>query len=258
MLTLYLACLVFGGVLLAISLFTGGDTDSDMDHSLDVHGDLAADTAMDIHGDVSVDHSLDVHADADFHASGDFIAEQALEIHADTVGHLPSDASIDTDHPAVISMQGQTGGDAPTVHSAFEYLSFRNFVYTTTFFGMTGTALSWLAMPFGVTLGSSIGMGLFAGYVGHRFMRYLRSSESGQVLHVATLLGHQAIVSLPPTKERKGKVRVAAGGQIIEMLALLHEDSEVDEIRQGELVFIVAFDKEVAFVDRGDFLESPR
>lgn len=258
MLTLYLACLVFGGVLLAISLFSGGDTDSDMDHSLDAHGDLAGDPSMDVHGDIAADHTLDMHTDANLDAASDFIAEQALEVHVDTVGHLPTDATIDSDHPAIISVYDSAAAvDAPMVHSAFEYFSFRNFIYTTTFFGMTGTALTWLTMPFGVTLGSSIGMGLFAGYVGHRFMRYLRSSESGQVLHVATLLGHQATVALPPTKVRKGKVRVMTGGQIIEMLALLHEDSEADEMRQGERVFIVAIDKNVAFVDRADFLDMP-
>ncbi|MFZ1729894.1 MAG: hypothetical protein WBQ23_12945 [Bacteroidota bacterium] len=258
MLTLYLACLVFGGVLLAISLFSGGDTDSDMDHSLDAHADLAGDPSMDMHGDIGVDHSLDMHADADIEASGDFMAEQALEVHIDTAGHLPADADIDTDHPAIVSMHGQPGGAPPTVHSAFEYFSFRNFIYTTTFFGMTGSALSWLAMPFGVTLGSSIGMGLFAGYVGHRFMRYLRTSESGHSLHVMSLLGYQATVAIPPTKKRKGKVRVATSGQIVEMLALVHDDSESEELRQGAQVFIVAIDKDVAYVDRGDFMTPSR
>ncbi len=255
MLTLYLACLIFGGVLLTISLFAGGDADSDMDHSLDAHGDVGGDAALDAQADFSADHSLDMHADADFEASGDFIAEHGMDVDVDMDGDLSADAALDAGHPAIVSVQGQ-GGDALTVHSAFEYLSFRNFVYTSTFFGMTGSALTWLSMPFGVTLASSIGMGLFAGYVGHRFMRYLRTSESGQALHVATLLGHQATVALPPTKDRKGKVRVATSGQIIEMLALIHEDSEANEIRQGEQVFIIALGNDVAYVDRADFLNS--
>lgn len=243
MLTLYLACLVFGGVLLAITLFAGGDADSDMDHSLDAHGDFDA------------GHSLDVHTDA----SSDFAAEQAIEINADTVGHLPADATIDGDHPAIVSVEdAHGGGEAPTVHSAFEYLSFRNFIYSTTFFGLTGSALTLLAMPSAVTLGSSVGMGLFAGWVGHRFMRYLRSSESGESLHVSSLLGHQATIVFPPTKERKGKVRVTIAGQRVEMIALLHADAdpEAEALRPGEHVFIVAIDRSVAFVDRGDFLDT--
>ncbi|MBE0644021.1 MAG: hypothetical protein IH600_08065 [Bacteroidetes bacterium] len=273
MLTLYLACLVFGGVLLAISLFSGGDTDSDMDHGLDAHGDIGGDAALDVHGDIAADHALDMHAGADFaaeadldgdvdmggdaEASAEFIADQAMEIHADTAGALPTDTEIGAGHPAIVSMQhGVAPSEAPTVHSAFEYLSFRNFVYTTTFFGLTGSLLTWFEMPYGVALGSSIGMGFFAGYVGHRFMRYLRGSESGQALHVSTLIGHAATVALPPTKERKGKVRIVVGGQIVEMLALLHEDSEAEEVRPNEHVFIVAIDKDVAYVDRGDFLDN--
>lgn len=235
MLTLYLACLVFGGVLLAISLFSGGDSGSDMDHALDAHGDFSG------------DHALDAH-------TPDLIVEQAMEVHADMAGHLPADAHIDAAHPAVVSMHAASGEGAPTVHSAFEYFSFRNFVYTTTFFGLTGSVLTWLAMPGAVIFGSSIGMGIFAGYVGHRFMRYLRASESGQALHVATLIGHPATVSLPPSKQGKGKVRVENAGQIIEMLALLHEDSEAESLAPGERVFIVAIDKDVAYVDRADFL----
>ena len=263
MLTLYLACLVFGGVLLAISLFTGGDGDSDMDHSLEAHGDIGGDADigagdLDAHADFAADHSIDLQGDAD--APGEFAAEQALELHADTAGHLPTDASLDGDHPAIISLQDghAGGGDTPTVHSAAEYLSFRNFVYTTTFFGLTGSALTWLSMPSAVTLGSSIGMGLFAGYVGHRFMRYLRSSESGEGLHVASLLGHPATVVLPPAKDHKGKIRVTVSGQRVLMLALLHPDAddEAPELRPGQKVFIVAIDRDVAFVDRGDFLDE--
>ncbi len=277
MLTLYLACLVFGGVLLTISLFAGGDADSDMDHGLDAHGDFGSDAALDVHGDFAADHTIDLQGDADFGgdadlggdadfggdadlaADADLVVDQAMEIHADTVGALPAEAHVDADHPAIISMHSSpAGGEAPTVHSAFEYLSFRNFVYTTTFFGLTGSLLTWLDMSFGVALGSSIGMGLFAGFVGHRFMRYLRSSESGQALHVATLIGHPARVSLPPTKERKGKIRVVTSGQIVEMLALLHEDSEAEELAPNEDVFIVAMDRDVAYVDRADFLSNTR
>jgi membrane protein implicated in regulation of membrane protease activity len=230
MLTLYLACLVFGGVLLAISLFTGGDADSAADQPLDA-------PALD--------------------APAELTAGPALEVHADTAGHLPTDAAIDGDHPAVLSVQdGHGGGVAPTVHSAFEYFSFRNFVYSTTFFGLTGSALTWLAMPFTLTLVSSVGMGVFAGYVGHRFMRYLRGSESGESLHVASLLGHPATVVLPPTKERKGKVRITISGHRVEMLALLHADAAADDLRAGERVFIVAIDRDVAHVDRADFIDT--
>jgi hypothetical protein len=55
MYTLYLVCLIFGGIFIAISIFAGGHGD------VDVHGDL------DFHGDVDV--HTDLH-DADFHSDG--------------------------------------------------------------------------------------------------------------------------------------------------------------------------------------------
>ena len=269
MLTLYLACLVFGGVLLAISLFTGGDAESDMDHSLDAHADMDAHADLGSHADFDAQAELEAHGDFGGETSGDidagtetpsdFAAEQALEVHADTAGHLPAGASLDSGHPAILSVHDvQPAGEAPSVHGAAEYLSFRNFIYSTTFFGLTGSVLTWMAMPFAVALGSSVGMGLFAGYVGHRFMRYLRGSESGEGMHVAALLGHPATVVLPPTKQHKGKIHVTIAGQRVLMLALLHADAddEATELRPGEHVFVVAIDRDVAYVDRGDFLDD--
>ncbi|MBR9974739.1 MAG: hypothetical protein KFF77_04105 [Bacteroidetes bacterium] len=263
MLTLYLACLVFGGVLLAISLFTGGDADSDMDHSLEAHGDLDAHPDFDAHAELDAHGDFggetDAGVDMDAETPTEFAAEQAIEVHADTAGHLPTESSLDSEHPAILSVHDvQPAGEAPSVHGAAEYLSFRNFIYTTTFFGLTGSALTWLGTPFGVTLGSSIGMGLFAGFVGHRFMRYLRTSESGEGMHVSALLGHPATVVLPPTKVYKGKVRVTIAGQRVLMLALLHADAddEAPVLRPGDRVFVVAIDRDVAHVDRGDFLDD--
>ncbi|MBR9978314.1 MAG: hypothetical protein KFH87_09515 [Bacteroidetes bacterium] len=232
MLTLYLACLVFGGVLLGISLMTGGDSSSDIDHSLEGSGGV------------------------DFEGQTELTADAAMEVHADTPGHLPESMEIDDAHPAVVSVDtDMADSGASMLHAASEFFSFRNIVYAMTFFGMTGSVLTWLATPFGLTLGASTGMGLFAATVGHRVMRYLRGSESGEVLHVATLVGHPAVVTLPPTKLRKGKVRVTHAGQVVELLALLHEDSESERIQPADRVFIVAISENIAYVDRADFLE---
>ena len=250
MLTLYLACLAFGGVLLTISLFAGGDSDSDIDanHSLDVHGDVDVDHSLDVHADVS-----DVPADI-----GDMDADIGggdIEAAGDIGGSdIPAGATVDADHPAVATVEDAAGaGHASPLAAAFEFFSFRNLVYMTTFFGLTGSVLTWLAMPFGITLGSALGMGLFAGVVGHRFMRYLRGSESGQAVHVHQLIGHKGAVSLPPSKTRKGKVRIVTGGNVIELIALVHEDAPDEEIPYGEEIFILSLEKDVAYVDRADF-----
>jgi len=84
-------------------------------------------------------------------------------------------------------------------------------------------------------------------------MRYLRGSESGQTVHVHQLIGHKGPVSLPPSKTRKGKVRIVAAGNVIELIALVHEDSPEEEIPYGEAIFILSLEGDVAYVDRADF-----
>jgi len=251
MLTLYLACLAFGGVLLTISLFAGGDADADVDHSMDMHADADFDHSLDMHADVEMDHSLDMHADVDMDSSVDVSADIAD-------GALPVEVTVDADHPVVASVDDASSlaHSSSALSAAFEFFSFRNLVYMTTFFGLTGSVLTWMAMGFALTLGSSIGMGLFAGVVGHRFMRYLRSSESGQALHIGQLIGHAGTVVIPPTKSRRGKIRIVRSGQVVELLALLHESSEAEELRPGDQVFVLTLEKDVVLVDKADFLDN--
>jgi hypothetical protein len=222
MLTLYLACLISGAGLLAISLFTGGDGDADVDHSLDAHADL--------------DHTLDAPADAlhsiEAHGGGD-----AITIVGDAQP-LPSDVG-----PA---QHGE-------LSSAFQFFSFRNIVYLTTFFGLTGSVLTLLGTAGVVTLLSSFGMGAFAMMVGHKFMRYLKESESGQSIHAREFIGHIATVTLPPARNRFGKIRLTVGAHTIEFTAVVHPECRTDEFRTGDRVLILDMEKNVACIDEAEF-----
>jgi membrane protein implicated in regulation of membrane protease activity len=235
MLTLYLACLISGAILLVISMFSGGD--AEVDQGLDAHGDF--DHSLEAHGEIT--HSIEAHADAatDVDAVG--------TIGHSTATHVPAEAGHgDTGH---------TGNDG-ALAAAFQFFSFRNMVYLTTFFGLTGSALTWLGTGTLVTLLSSIGMGGFAMTVGHKFMRYLKDTESGQSLHEHDLVGHVGVVTLPPTKQRKGKIRVTIGGQTLELLAIVQEDSVREEFRFGEHALILEFEKNIAEIDEADFIEE--
>ena len=66
----YIGALLFGGLLLALSLFAGGDEDADGDGHVDtdVHGDA------DVHGDLDAD----VDADVDAHAGHDHSHDHAF------------------------------------------------------------------------------------------------------------------------------------------------------------------------------------
>ena len=48
-------------------------------------------------------------------------------------------------------------------------------------------------------------------------------------------------------------MRIVAVGNVIELIALLHEDSQEEELRFGDPIFILSIEKNVAIVDKADF-----
>lgn len=246
MLTLYLACLISGGILLMISMFSGGDADGDMDHGLDAHSDF--DHSLDAHA--GFDHSLEAHADISqgLDANGDIVSSGAE-------GGL--DHGVDSHVPVHVGNNDVTqSGDGGALAAAFQFFSFRNIVYLTTFFGLTGSLLTWLGTAAGVTLIGAAGMGAFAMIVGHKFMSYLKASESGQGFHERDFVGHVGTIALATSKEQKGKVRLSTGGQVIELLAQVHPDSERQAFRYGEHVLILDIEKNIALIDEADFADD--
>ncbi|MCZ7555158.1 MAG: hypothetical protein M5R41_01980 [Bacteroidia bacterium] len=235
MLTLYLACLISGAILLIISLFSGGD--AEMDHGLEAHTDF--DHGLAAHGDMG--HSIEAHVD--------------VATDTDVGGAVVHAGGA---HDSVVEAHGgeMESGSGGALAAAFQFFSFRNIVYLTTFFGLTGSALTWLGTGTLLTFLSSIGMGGFAMMIGHKFMRYLKDTESGQSLHERDLVGHVGVITLPPTKERKGKIRVTIGGQTLELLAIIHADSTREEFRYAEQVLILEFEHNIAEIDEADFLRE--
>lgn len=189
MFTVYLACLLFGGVLLLFSMF-GGDAET---------------------GDV---------ADAD----------------------IDLDADLDTE------MHGEGW------HAAAQFLSFRNIVFFLAFFGLTGTVLSWLAIPGAVTFGVSLAMGLFTATLSHRFFKYLKQSESGAGQELRELEGMAAKVIVGPAKGRRGKIMIAAGDRQLQLLAEVADEASREVFSSGEQVFILRVDDGVAYVVEKDFV----
>lgn len=248
MLSIYIACLIFGGVLLLISAFSGGDTHADMDHSLDVHTDM--DHSLDVHTDI--DHSLDMHTDVD------------SSVDAET--DLAHDASVaDATESAVTGLHGgdtvpalhTDGGNVPDHAAAVEsvkFLSFRNFVFFTTFFGMTGTALDLMAVHAFITGLSAIGMGFFAANIGYRLMRYLKATESGSALHQEELRGRLATVTIDITASARGKIKLDSAGQVHQFVAQAAEEASRKEFRAGERVIISRFLQGIAHVIESDDL----
>ena len=140
--------------------------------------------------------------------------------------------------------------------AAFQFFSFRNIVYLTTFFGLTGSVLTWLGTAAGITLVTAGGMGAFAMMIGHKFMSYLKSSETGQGLHERDFVGHVGRITLSPTKARKGKIRLSVGGQMVELVSIIHPDSTREDFRYGEHALVLDIERNVALLDEADFADE--
>lgn len=181
------------------------------------------------------DHSADVHGHFDLH-SGD---AHALDIHSDhSITHIES---------------GKAEIQKADAADSVKLLSFRNGVYFTAFFGLTGTLLSLTSILPILTALFSVGMGSFAGWFGYKLMKYLKSSESGESINLKDLVGKQALVTLNVSKDTKGKIQTQCKGQNIELAAQIDESSEIDTFKMRECVLITDIRNNIAYIVSADF-----
>ncbi len=181
------------------------------------------------------DQSTDVHGHLDLHTE----TGHSLDIHSDS-----SLSHIDVQHTEI--SKNDTADSVKLV-------SFRNIVYFTAFFGLTGTVLSYLSfIPF-ITFLSSIAMGGFAGWFGYKLMKYLAESESGQSLDLSELIGKQAIVTININKNGRGKVQTQCKGQSIELSAVIDESTDIEQFKMREKVLITDIKSNTAYIVSADF-----
>lgn len=190
----YLACLLFGGLLLLVSIFFGGD--SDMGFDLEVDADL----------------------DADFDAAAEVSGEGMI--------------------------------------AAVKFLSFRNIVFFIAFFGLAGSLLTWMKFNAILTFLAAVAMGLFAAFLGHAAMTYLKKSESGAGTNLRELEGRKAAVLVNVSREHRGKISVSAKDRVFQLLAAVAEESSRDHFDHGDAVTIVRVENGTAFVAEESFIQS--
>jgi len=192
----------------------------------DHDGDAGDHSALDA-GHTDLSHELDTHI-SDFHSSTEIEISDAGTSHA--VQHLQSDAT-----------------------DAVSFISFRNITFFLAFFGLTGLILDFLTIPFFIALFSSIGMGAFAWGFGHKLMKYLKSSETGEGIDIAELKGRNAIVSLPISKELKGKILIHTETSNFEIIARVSEVAMKDHFNPRDEVLIIEINNNVAYVVESDY-----
>ncbi len=208
MFTLYLACLIFGGILLGASLISFGDTHSDVSDSGD---------GFDASHDTDLDHGTDLHHDTEI-------------------------TGTNHHHDIEVTKSG-------LMKEAAQFFSFRNIVFFTAFFGLTGTVFTVLDINSIITFISSMALGAFSFVFGFGLMKYLRNSESGEEIRLSELIGKTGVVEIGISKSRKGKVIVSSGSYSREFIAMLSEASKCDVIHRNNKIIVIDISDNILVVD---------
>lgn len=154
---------------------------------------------------------------------------------------------------------GDAGGGA--VHgegalAALRYFSLRNVVFFTAFFGLTGSVLSLLDAHRVVAFALAVTMGIFASTLLSKMVRFLRRTEVGELACLNRLEGSKARVLVDFSRERRGKVLIQSGGNTLQLIARVAEESKRDSYGYGDCVIIVHIIDGVAHVAEETFINT--
>jgi hypothetical protein len=208
MLYIYGFFFAVGAVLLAFSLFTGKDADADVDAS----------------GEIG--HDIDVNGLGKLDASA--LAKTDISLHSDA--HLT------------------TSSDSSFSESILSFLSIRNLMFFGTFFGATGLTLSYLQYPSFLTMISSLGVGAILGLSSHYVFKFLKNNEILEETTLSDFAGMTAVVKVPVSKGRTGKIVVTHKGRTVNILAKLEDDADDEVANVGEMVYIVSMEANIATI----------
>lgn len=205
MLTLYLTCLLVGGVFVGLSVFSG--LDKDVDFAANNEFDAVADG---FDADVDVDLDGDVHLD---HAS---IAEAS--------------------HGADDSRRRRRKG------MWLPILSFRFWTFGAAFFGLTGAVLSGLSLSVEpITLGLSSAVGLTVGAAAASIVRALRKPVGASKITGSDYEGAVGELLLPMKAEGLSKVRIVVAGAAHELVAT---PADGQPLERGAKVVVLGLDEQ--------------
>ncbi len=239
LLYIYVATFILGGILLAASLFLGGqDGDADMDHDVDMDMDADVDVDADVDMDMDVDADVDLDADVDMDADAD----------------VDLDSDADMDHDLDHDLDHDVGGGVEVSDFWLPFMSVRFYVFFMCFFGMTGLVF-WLLYrdaPW-ISLTAASIMGVISGFSAAFVIQRLKKAEVGTTVSPRDFKGLEAKVLLSIDADGRGKVRAHLKGQTIDLIARTMEGEQVDK---GRKVLIIGVKDNEAVVVPAPELES--
>lgn len=149
---------------------------------------------------------------------------------------------------------GDMGAGEGWLHAFAGFVSLRGAVFFVAFFGLTGSALTLLRLSGALTFASAVGMGMLAGSLLQRAVRYLQRTESGTPPELSDLEGQPAAVLVDCARPGRGKIAVALEDHTVQLLARVADEAGRDAFRAGERVVVVRIRDGVAEISEEDIL----
>lgn len=218
MLTLYLSCLVVGGVFVGLSSLgaIGKDVDAHADHEFDLGGDMDLDADLDADLDIDADMDADVGVDVDH----DFDASHALTV-------------ADASHGIEPSKRGKRRVWLPV-------MSFRFWTFGSAFFGLTGTLLTTLTgTGAAIVVALSSATGVSVGSLSAWMVRWLRQPV-GESMRLSDYTGQVGELVLPLREGGITRIRLKVQEREREMLARAVEPTALPK---GTRVIVLGVDE---------------
>ena len=172
-------------------------------------------------GDADADADMDFDTDADFDLDGD----------------LDADFDGGMDHGSV--------GAGP---GFVDLLSLRALFLFAAFFGLAGTALSWIGTSATLTAILATGVGLIAGLGGNYIIKRVGYAEISSSVATHELKGKTGKVLLPFSGDEKGKISLVVKGTQLRLIARSLDDKSTEMFNQGDEIVIIRSENGIAEV----------
>lgn len=159
-----------------------------------------------------------------------------LDFDAD-VGELDVDADFDLDADIDTGSADGAGLSGAIGDFVASLLNFRSIVLGSTFFGLSGLALSAFDTSSVATLITAIVLGLAAAGANSALTTYVMGRQQSSHVTMREVSGASATVLLPIANDRRGRVRAQIAGQTEYFTALPHRPEHSFEA--GESVVVI-------------------
>lgn len=164
---------------------------------------------------------------------------------ADADAEVDADAGESPDHDVHLDHGLDAGHDGPDFVDLF---SLRALFLFAAFFGLTGTALSWLDTTEPLTAVLATLTGLIVGLGGNYAIKRFAYEQVTSSVGLQELAGRTARVLVPFEGAERGKILLEARGQRLQLLARSLSDDASETFAPGDEVVVIRIDGRVAEV----------